>query len=140
MADTTPNLPVKPLSFKERMTERIRESIGDLISDEELSKIVDEGLRSAFFERKRVDNGYGREQFTTPLINQIVIDLMKPVVEDEVKSWFSKNEGEIDAIVSAVIKDGMVGMVTGAINSTFKVPLYNLQNEINNVIKNISHQ
>ena len=137
--DKRSQVPAKTMTFKEKMTERIRESIGDLISDEELSKSVDEGIRSAFFERKQISGGYSSDtRFTTPLINDIVINLMKPAVEAEVKVWFVDNEDEIGSVLHAVIKDGIVSMLTNAINNTFRMPLYNLQSEIADIVRKMS--
>jgi hypothetical protein len=40
-------------SFDERMMAKIKESIGELVTDDELKKIIEKGMSMAFFEPRR---------------------------------------------------------------------------------------
>lgn len=52
------------VSFEQRMKDRIRESIGELISDEELQKMVHRGVEEVFFKpgTKKINPGSWQEK------------------------------------------------------------------------------
>ena len=45
-------------SFEERMKDRIREDIGKLMTDDELSKLVRRATNDIFFKGREVKDGY----------------------------------------------------------------------------------
>lgn len=73
-----------PQSFEDRMKDRIKESIGELITDAELSELVKRGIDQAFFTERTENNGWNTTKVPS-LMSSIVKDLMKERVCAEVE-------------------------------------------------------
>ena len=110
----------KPKSFEERMTERVKESIGDMIDDESLQKIVEKSINDAFFGFKPKYDQYqrmvGQED---PFITTVVRDLLKDRVTDATKKYFEDNAEAINAKVDQIVKDGLAKVVYDQFNAQF---------------------
>ena len=126
---------IKSQTFEEKLGDRIRESIGDLITDEDLSKVVAKGINQAFFEERVTLNSYGSVQNSKPpLVAVIITDLMAEQVNKSVKEWFQNNPEEVKKLMDKVIADGMTKALLEAFDSLFYSALHNLRNEVVNQI------
>lgn len=128
----------KAMSFEDRMKQRIKESIGDMITDEELSKIVQKGIHVAFFESKILTDSYGREiKPDDPLIVDIVKSCVSQKVNIAVKEWFAENPEKVTLIVDKVIRDGIFKIIIQEIESNFRNAFNSFGQEIQNNITNM---
>lgn len=111
-------------TFEQKVRDRVREQIGELLSDEDLSKIVQAGLKDAFFEPRRVDGDrYGATK--EPLIHEIIRPLLEKRVREQVDAWFEANKTEIGVTVSRLLEMGVGNAVIQAIGYRFNAPLAN---------------
>lgn len=122
-------------SFDDRMKDKIRESIGDLITDEELSKIVAQGIHAAFFEPVSVDNSYSRNPKREPLITNIVKELLSEKVNLAVKGWFKDNPEAMTPILDEVIKSGITKTIFNQIDSALSTEFITFGNHVIEEIK-----
>lgn len=114
----------KPTSFEEKMRERIRESLGDLISDEELTKLIKKGIEEAFLAPVPVKNQYGQRQYDgPPFIVQVVKELMTAQVQACVKQWFFEHPEECKKIIADVLQRGLGQAVLSAFDQRFSSEL-----------------
>ncbi len=132
---------VESKTFEQRMKERIRDSIGDLISDEDLTKMVDRSLEEVFF-KPRPNPKYasyynaGEPATIPPLLHELVKEVMEANVQAAVREWIGSNQEEVNATIQKVIQEGIGAAVLGAMNSMFNYQLSNLQNNISQQISN----
>ena len=81
-----PNEVSKPKTLQERVTSRLQESIGDIITDEDLKPIVERGIHDVFFEEKEVRDSWGKITETRPaLIHKVVKDLLAERVRQAIE-------------------------------------------------------
>src|SRR6478736_8480675 len=82
---------VKGEDFQTRMFERIKAQMGELMTDEELKKIVDAALQKAFFEPTIIVTNpghYTEKQTPGPSVfTQLVHDLLQENVKKLTKGW-----------------------------------------------------
>jgi hypothetical protein len=124
-------------SFQEKMQDRIRDSIGDLISEEELKTLIDRGMEEAFFKGKVIKDSYGRVQREElPLIHQMVNDHIKPIVEQEVAKYIDNNREQVAEIVQQTLEVGAGTLLIKALNQTFQNSLISLQNSMITDLRN----
>ena len=128
------NLPAPIMTFEERMRARIRESIGELMSDEDLAKIVDRGLEEVFFQ-PRGKGGYNQEP-RPPLIHDIVRDVLGLQVQKEVAYWVQTHNDEVKEILKQVLEEGVGLAVMSALKSMFANDLMTLGHSIENRLRN----
>ena len=112
-----------PQTFEERLKGRIKESIGELMTDEDLAKLVHAGMQDVFFKvRVQSDpNGYGRRlPDKPPFLHEIVSELLAPQVEAAVAEWVAANQDEVRKTVAEVVEAGVGMAVVNALRYTFR--------------------
>jgi predicted house-cleaning noncanonical NTP pyrophosphatase (MazG superfamily) len=128
-------------TFEQRMKERIRESIGDLISDEDLTKMVDRSLEEVFFKSRPNPKhtayyNSGEPATIPPLLHELVKEVLEANVQAAVREYIGSHTEEVNAIIQKVVQEGIGAAVLGAMNSMFSHQLMNLQNNISQQISN----
>lgn len=128
----------KSQSFEDRMKERIKDSIGDLITDEELSRLVTKGVDEVFFKAITVSDGWSSTKTTPPLIHTIVKELLESTIRKAVDMWISEHKEEVLKVVDTVIAEGMAKALFRTIDMKFQSDLVNLQCNIQNSLQRVS--
>ena len=126
-----------PSNFQERMMERIKASIGDLITDDELKKLVDRGMDEVFFKKEIIKVGYYDTKQSPSFMEKIVKELMEDKVRERMKVYLTEHEKEVLEVVEKVIKEGAGAAVMQALASTFSSQLFTLQNNIQNQLQSM---
>ena len=128
---------VESKTFEQRMKERIRDSIGDLISDEDLTKMVDRSLEEVFF-KPRPNPKYasyynaGEPATIPPLLYELVKEVMEANVQAAVREWIGSNQEAVNAIIQKVVQEGSGTAILKALDNMFSYQLSNFQANITN--------
>lgn len=124
-------------SFEERMKDRVREGIGDLITDDDLRPLIIAGIKDVFTERKRRANHSGYQSGTEDSIIESVVkdnDELREVIKEEVVKWMQVNDDFIKNTLDTYVKDNVVNTFNAVINdmmaSTFQNFKFGLQNDL----------
>lgn len=132
--------PVK--SFEEKMKARIKESIGDLVSDEDLTKLVERGLEETFFKPrpnpKYGSYGYNSSQPVTiePLIQEILRETLLPSMKAAVETYLKDHHEEVMVMVDTVVKEGAGKAVVKAVELMFTSQMMSLQQSMQTALMN----
>ena len=118
-------------TFQEKMYERIRDSIGDLLTEEELKKIVETAMDKAFFEKVRHHDGY-RTSETDPILVVQMRSLMAAKVEAQCKIWLDNNKDIVEKAIKEQLDKGFLELVKGALEGMMSGAFYNFSNELKN--------
>lgn len=127
----------KSKSFEERMKERIKDSIGDLLTDEDLSKLISRGVEDIFFKAVTVSDGWSSTKTTPPLLHSIVKELLEPSVRKAADVWINEHKEEVLKVVDIVISEGMAKALLRTIDMKFQDDLVNLQCNIQNNLQKV---
>ena len=125
----------KQKTFEERMKSRIRDSIGELMTDEELSKIVNRVTEEVFFKPIKLGERYQMKEHP-PFIHVIVKELLTDNVKKLVEEYFKNNEIAIIEIIREVIKEGIGSAVLTALNSKFASDMFNFESNLMQTLQN----
>lgn len=134
------NAVTTPISFEDKLKTRIKESIGELVSDEDLKKLVDRGLEETFFQlRPNPAKGYysssGVPDKLPPLLQEILKESLQPIVTKCVNEYISNHKEDVLKEVNNVINLGMGEALVKAITSQFSSQMLlfqsNIQNQLN---------
>ena len=118
-------------SFQEKMKERIKESIGELMSDEELKNLVDRGLEEAFFrERKLNSNSWESDKYEKPLIHEILKELLRKSVDKHVSEFIDGHSDDVMEAIKEIHSLGIGNALLNAVNKKFSTDIFNLQTNI----------
>jgi hypothetical protein len=131
------NAIVENKSFQEKMQDRIRDSIGDLLSDEDLKKLIERGMEDVFFKGKVVQEPWGRvtsEQL--PLIHRMVKEHIEPIVREEVAKYIDNNRELVVNTIKQTLEVGAGMLLVKAMNQTFQNSLMTLQGNMITDLRN----
>ena len=118
------NLPMETKDFKTRMMDRVRESIGDLLTDDELKQMIDKSMQAIFFTEKETRSQWGLVTKTEPpLMHEITRKLVAPRVEACVEEYIKEHEDEVKRLIAEALDRGLACSVMRAFDRTFIGPL-----------------
>lgn len=124
-------------SFEQNMKDRIRESIGELIPDEELSKLIHRGIEESFFKENIVRDSYGREmRRDKSIIHSITKELLEPKIKEIVSEYVKEHNDEVMAQVKEVLLKGIGEAVLRGIASLFTSEFQEIEYRISDKIRN----
>ena len=112
--------------FQERMFERIRGQIGDLMTTDDLKKIVDAAIEKAFFEKQKVATGksYGAQyEEIDPVFVVQMRELLKPAVSEACSKWMNDNKEAVTKVINDLVAANVFGLVQQHLNSTMQSSL-----------------
>lgn len=114
-------------TFEERMMDKIRESIGDLMTQEELKKILERGVEKALFHSRQVKDGYGGHRTIPSVLDEAVSKFLQPAMDKAVSDWIDAHQVEIKAAVDKAVQAGAGEAVLRALDSKFYGAISNLE-------------
>lgn len=118
-------------SFEERIKERIRESIGELMPDEALAQIVARGVEDAFFKERLAKDRYGYETHTEPAwIVRFLRNELEKQVREATEKWFADNAERVGGLLREILDGSILSVLGRAINSVFREPMDALRSEM----------
>lgn len=129
----TDNVPAAPKTFEERLKERLKESVADLMTDEDLKKLIDRGMEDIFFagrpNPKHTTYGYGHNepQFLPSHFKVMLKELMEEKMAEVVKAWLIENQDKVLAAVDETIRLGAGQAMLAAIDMNMRAPLETLR-------------
>jgi len=126
---------VEQKNFQERMIDRIRDSIGELMTDEELSKIVHRAMEEIFFKPMELKMGYQTKE-VPPFIHQLLKELLADAVRNEVTKYIAENKLIVLKQIQQTISRGMGQALIDAISNRFHCNLMTLQDNLASTIRN----
>lgn len=119
---------VQAKTLQERVGERIRDQIGDLLTDDDLKKLVDTALQEAFFKDRRVgEDRYGRFDTKPPLLVEHVHQLLQAQVKVAAQQWINDHADEVRKIIDARLSGGFSAMLAGVVDSAFQSAMWSFQ-------------
>ncbi len=132
------------LTFEQKIHNRIRDSIGDLMSEEDLKKLVHGTFDTVFFKPRanpKYTGGYGsnshEKQFIEPLSTEIIRTLMRPIFEEQVNLWLAQNKEQVLEVIGKKLEQDAGQLLLGAIANSFQVPLMNLRANVQSVVNSL---
>lgn len=120
-------------NFQERMFNRVRESLAELLTEEEAKALVERAISDGLFKPRQEKDGSNWNAKTRELPSEfatLVTDQVKPIVEQQIKQWLSDNSDQVLSIIQGVIEKGITGVVLEVIKQETERPLWNLRAEL----------
>ena len=119
-------------NFQQKMFDRIREDLGNLMPEEEIKKLLDAAMQKAFFEpfiTKSTEYPY-RETFTQSHFIKLIQEEMENQIKDLMKEWLETHKEEVSKLVKETLEGGITTIIVKWIELQMQGPLFNLQSEL----------
>lgn len=128
---------IKKNSFEERMKERIKKSIGELMTDEELSKIVHRVMEDVFFKPVVDEMKWGKQTVTQPFVHQLLKELLTPNVTKAVQEYVKTHQEEVLKEINSVVQKGISRAVINTLDSLFSDSMNKFKNDVYGIVKTV---
>ena len=119
----------KPQNFQEKMFERIKESMGDLITQDEMKSLVDKAMQEAFFTGRKANDRYD-----SPLLPSLFVELiqkeMKAQVTAAINTWVKENPEAVTKALDEAMAKGFYNLVRQHQDSLISTPLFAFEQAI----------
>lgn len=132
---------MNPLDFQARMVERLREDVGKLIPDDKLEQMVNEAIKTMFFNREsRITDSYSNRKTELPSWWEKEVETqLKNQIRDFTNVYLKEHKAEIekalsDALVASLptmLAQVITGVLTGGISSL----VFNMQSGFENHLR-----
>ncbi len=109
-------------TLEERITSRIHEQIGDLMTDEDLRGIVARGVEKALFTERQLEvEGFygGRAKVKPPLVVEIVEKVLGEKMREAVDAHFRAHPEQLQEAVDRAIARGIGGALLETLDQRF---------------------
>ena len=125
-------------TFEAKMKTRIRDSIGDLISDEELSKLITGEISNVFLQDRKVPatNLYGNSTYKESLVHEIVKELLTENVTKIIRQYVNANNDKIEIKIKEVFEQNIGELMIKSIGSIFRSDMLTVESNILNKLRN----
>lgn len=127
---------VENKNFEEKMKDRIKESIGDLITDEELKKLLDAAMYDVFFKPSKVKVNSWDTKDGPSYLQGIVKELLDEKVRAEIALYINEHTEEVDKTIKTVVENGIGAAMMSAMNSMFSTQMYQFQSNVEQALHN----
>lgn len=118
-------------TFQEKMFERIREQIGDLMTEDDLKALVNSSMQKAFFEPSYEKDLYGNLRLSK---DSIFINLIRKEMEgkitEAIKTWLIEHPEEVSKAIDETIAKGMFGLIQQHIEKITSQPLMQFADQL----------
>lgn len=109
-------------TFQQRMFEKIRDQMGDLLTDDELKKLLANAVEKAFFEPTR--GSYNSVE--PPMFVKLIQKAMENRVHSAVTEWMNENPEQMEKAIQDVLKNGMFSAVMTVFEQRMSHPIHML--------------
>jgi len=114
-------------TFEEKLSERIKKDIGDLIPDEDLQEVVKKAMDKAFFHEKINYDNYNREKSREmPWIVNHVKSLTEERIDAAIKKWIAENDKAVNEMVKGIIEEGITKVCLQSLTTLFQPDMQQL--------------
>ncbi len=120
------------------MYERVKESLGELLTAEEARQLVDKVIQESLLSPEIKYNSYGSKvsEGPAPFVT-LVRAAVDPMVKEAINEWIAANPDEVRLLIEGALKDGLLSAMAGAIKLHLSAPLSQLQASLYQVINKI---
>lgn len=88
-------------TFRDRVLEKLRGDIGEMLPDEALATLVQQAVNDQFFKERKVPSSrtYGPDETKPSWFVEEVARIGTPIIREHIAAWVSDNRETIDAAV-----------------------------------------
>ncbi len=121
------------LTFEDRVRDKIKETFANLVTDEELLKIVNRGIEDALFKQRQVPrSGYAGGYYDTKpsIVEECAEKFMQERTRAAVDKWLVENPDKIVSALQNAIEAGISNVILAQLDSRFANVVTDLKQQL----------
>jgi len=125
-------------TFEEKMMERMKASMGDLMPDDVLKKLMEKAIDKAFNSPTELKDEYGRAIKSSESWLQTFLRVeLESRMQVLAKEWITENKEQVLKLVSDKLDLDVATMFASGFTQLFQSSLFNIRNEITTALSRI---
>jgi len=125
-------------TFQERMFERVRESLSELLTPEEAKALVEKAIEESLFKRQFVPAHYGTpDRYLPSRFEALVKEATEPVLKAAIADWLAEHHEEVKASIQGVVEMGIASTVVKVFQEEMRSPMYEVGGKLQRVINKL---
>lgn len=126
-----------PQSFQEKISEKLKDSIADLLSEEELKRLVEAGITQHLFNR-RPDRYHGDQlSVAEAILKQLAGPRLEAELHLQLADWMKANDEYVKSLVTDAIQKGAGELMLRAFSNALECSMISMfENFRNNLMRN----
>jgi hypothetical protein len=126
-------------TFQERMFERVRESLSELLTPEEAKALVEKAIEESLFKREliRGNSCHTPDRYEPSRFEQLVREATEPMVKEAIADWLAEHQEEVKASIQSVVEMGIASTVVKVFREEMRQPMYEIGGKLNQVINKL---
>ena len=130
---------VTAATFQERMFERVRESLSELLTPEEAKALVERAIQESLFKRETVRvGGYsGHDEVRPSRFEVLVKEAVEPMIKAAIADWLSEHHEEVKSSIQGVVEQGIAKTVVKVFREEMRQPMYEMGGRLQQVINKL---
>lgn len=109
-------------SFEEKISDKIKENIGDLIEPADLKRLVEKGIDKFLFERVSVSSNYGSPTVHLSLMEKLVSEHLQKEVREAANTWIKENPERMEKCIKDILQRDVEKVVIQSLSHIFSHP------------------
>ena len=126
-------------TFQERMFERVRESLSELLTPEEAKALVEKAIEQSLFKAKLVParTYHEKDRYEPSRFEELVKEAVEPVIKSEVEKWLTEHHEEVKASIQEIVERGIASNVVKVFQAEMRQPMYEMSGKLQQVINKL---
>lgn len=119
------------MQLEQKLVDRIKAMLGDTITEADLKPLIERAVKEAFFDDIVIKDHYGHvTSRKPPHFLQLMQTEMNALVKTQVDKWFTENPTVAAEAIEAVIKKGIMKMISDELEQQMSAPFYQLTQKL----------
>ena len=126
-------------TFQERMFERVRESLSELLTAEEAKALVEKAIEQSLFQQEMLYDSYKSRQIGVKpsRFEALVKEAVEPAIKTAVTEWLAEHHEEVKASIQGVVEKGIASTVVKVFQDEMRQPLWEMGGKLQQVINKL---
>lgn len=126
-------------TFQERMFERVRESLSELLTAEEAKALVEKAIEQSLFQQEMLYDSYKSRQIGVKpsRFEALVKEAVEPAIKIAVAEWLAKHHEEVKASIQGVVEQGIASTVVKVFKDEMSRPLWEMSSKLQQVVNKL---
>ena len=119
------------------MYERVKESLGELLTAEEARDLVNKAIDQSLMQPRVERQNYGRDIIHDSEFVSLIKKQVEPLVKEAIDQWIAANQEQVKEQIDQILQDGILAAAYKALQQRFHDPMMALQGSLYQVISKI---
>ena len=123
-------------TFQEKISEKIKDSIGDLITDDDLKPLIEKSIADLLTNDRKIKNhsgSYPQYNDAPPLMQEIITPLLEVQIKEQVAKYISDNPQLLTKVIDDMVVNGFIKVMIWHLDGKISIPLEHFRQEISDI-------